>query len=166
MQKSAFFSPSWEELKHDWYRPWLGHQQFLFYQLKPLRTAAWSPKDHWPGTRAATPDSPWGGAEDQYMQICLHATCLLVRMLFTMLTCMHPNVLTCMTLRRDWIPWREGGRRGQCLALHLPIWRYWFRITHYVYNGNRPSNSYSKTKMVQSDVNVSWLARWLLLCDL
>ncbi len=36
--------------------------------------------------------------------------------------------------------------------LKIATWRYWFRLSRDVYDGNRSFASYTKTKMVESDV--------------
>ncbi len=40
----------------------------------------------------------------------------------------------------------------------IATWRYWFRLSRDVYDGNRSFASYTKTNTVESDVNdVYWL---------
>jgi hypothetical protein len=36
--------------------------------------------------------------------------------------------------------------------LKIATWRYWFRLSRDVYDGNRSFASYTKTKTVESDV--------------
>jgi hypothetical protein len=36
--------------------------------------------------------------------------------------------------------------------LKIATWRYWFRLSHDVYDGNRSFAYYTKTKTVESDI--------------